>query len=281
MKKLLILVFSAVLLQSTNSQVFATAPSFPSCEIQTENGDWASYEQGTHAVIGYDHLFYGEDDVYSLDNGNFLQCLCPNDSNIGIQTNWWKIGDSLTANQVDAYESQGWMITQGSYWNLHDSTYLAKNLEYTCRPPEPTPTPVPTPTPTPDDHSSECVLLEASTYGGTAPLHIEFQGSGADTNGYIEEYKFDFGTDIIVTKNSSMTHRFDNPGNYGVRLSVKDSRGVWKTDDDCHVNINVSSTPEVLGASDTNQLPETGISYYAIASIITGAVGIGLYLKTR
>lgn len=289
-KSLITIVISALLLFTTTNIAFA-APSFPSCEGRDGNGDWASYDQGSHAVIGYDYLFYGADDVYSLDDGNFLQCLCPNDTETGIQTNWWKIGDSLSAYEIDEYEQQGWMLTHGSYWNLQDATYLAKNVNFSCVEPTPTPsptaTPVPSPTPTatptstPDNFSSECVLLEASTYGGTAPLHVEFQASGADTNGYIEEYKFDFGKDIIVTDSSSTSYRFDNSGNYGVRLSVKDSRGVWKTDDDCNVNINVTSQPQVLGASDTSELPETGIPYYALGSLVTGIAGIGLYLKTR
>lgn len=254
------------------SNVFASpsVPNFPSCPDLTKNpGDWSSIRGGNNHIPGQEAPIFGDDDVYFIENGNFVQCLCPANSNTGIQTNWWRI-EGLDVNISD-YTSNGWFLEEGSNWNLISGKYLAKNKEYTCRVPEasPTPTPTATPTPTssptstPDGHRSECVLLSASTTGGTEDLTVEFKANGYDTAGYIQEYQFDFGDSssgpqIVTQTGSSATHRYDNPGNYTARLQVKDSRGVWKTSSKCEVNINVASRPQVLGASTVKELPKTG-----------------------
>lgn len=117
-------------------------PSFPSCLNQTGSGDKAHWDSGLHQIVG-NGLLEGQDDVYSLSNGNFLQCFQPPDKKNCIQTNWWRTD----------LEVAGWYSTGGSQWNLGDFHYLAQNINYNCVPepsPSPSPSPSPTPSPTPE-----------------------------------------------------------------------------------------------------------------------------------
>ncbi len=114
-----------------------TPPSFPRCIDQSGTGDKAHYTSGFHQIVG-NGLLEGKDDVYTLSNGNFLQCFVPPLKDVCIQTNWWRTEGVL----------EGWYSVNGSQWNLGNYHYLAKNLNYNCNP-EPSPTPSPTPTPTP------------------------------------------------------------------------------------------------------------------------------------
>lgn len=282
-----IIVLLFTILNTANFAFASNVPNFPSCTELNSPGNWSSVADEYNHIPGQEENIFGDDDVYYLEGGNFVQCLCPADSETGVQTNWWDITDEDI--NTDDYTSNGWFLEFGYNWNLiQDSTYLAKNSDYTCREPEPTPTPTPTPspTPTPDNHSSECTNLTASTTSGTEDLTVEFQGEGLDTNGYIEEYRFDFGDDtggpqIVTQTGSSSTHRYEEPGNYTARLQVKDSKGVWKgSSEKCEVNINVLSQPQVLGASDVKELPKTGPKSLAIfASILASATGLAIYRK--
>lgn len=120
-------------------------PSFPKCIDQSGTGDKAHYESGFHQIVG-NGLLEGKDDVYSLSDGNFLQCYVPPLKDVCIQTNWWRTDQVLA----------GWYSVNGSQWNLGNYHYLAKNINYNCNPePSPTPTPVVTPTPTTNTGSNE------------------------------------------------------------------------------------------------------------------------------
>jgi hypothetical protein len=113
-------------------------PTFPACQELLRNpGDYASWPQGWHQIVG-GPLLYGSDDVYSLENGNFVQCYCPEEGTEGIQTNWWRT----------LAEIQGWFVENGLQWNLGDHRYLAQNSSFSCGEIEPTSTPIPGPTPT-------------------------------------------------------------------------------------------------------------------------------------
>lgn len=106
-------------------------PSFPRCSDETGIGDNAHYVSGLHQIVG-NGLLEGQDDVYTLSNGNFLQCFVPPAKDVCIQTDWWRTDQVLA----------GWYSVNGSQWNLGNFHYLAKNLNYNC---QPTPTPTPTP----------------------------------------------------------------------------------------------------------------------------------------
>jgi len=112
-------------------------PSFPSCTSQTGAGDKAHYESGNHQIPG-GGLLEGSDDVYTLSDGNYLQCF-KNDE-VCIQSNWWRTDQ----------EHEGWLFLNGGQWDLGNFQYLVKNVN--CEPepsPSPSPTPVATPTPVP------------------------------------------------------------------------------------------------------------------------------------
>lgn len=287
MRKLLgltVITIISFLSLSANLLASSNVPSFPSCLSLSGTGNWSSIRNGYNHIPGQEQNIYGDDDVYYLEGGNFVQCLCPANSNTGIQTNWWDI-TNLEINK-DEYTSNGWFYELGSNWNLfQNNKYLAKNVEYTCRTPQPTVTPSPTPTstPTPDGHSSECVLLSASTTAGTEDLTVEFRGHGNDSAGYVQEYEFNFGdsssgSQIVRKTDSAATYRYDNPGNYTAKLMIKDSRGVWKTSSKCQVNINVSNKPQVLGTSTAKELPKTGTNVlFMFSGIILTLSGLVIY----
>lgn len=133
MKKLIVLVIGLLVYFPAQAQeVEVTIPDFPNCVEMTEDGDKAHYETGLHEIAG-EGLFEGADDVYSLSDGNALQCFCPTDGK-GIQTLWFK-----TNAKID-----GWFpIENGVHWNLEDHAYLALNSEYDCKEEEVTPPPPP------------------------------------------------------------------------------------------------------------------------------------------
>jgi len=94
--------------------------SFPSC-INPSGSVVASYQNGTHGIVGSSETYSGADTVYSLGDGNYVQCFC--DNGRGIQTNWWKTNTS----------DENWIsIPNGENWGLESGSYLAQNLDYNC-----------------------------------------------------------------------------------------------------------------------------------------------------
>ena len=115
----------------------SNSPSFPSCSSQTGAGDVAHYESGLHQIPG-NGLLEGQDDVYTLSNGNFLQCF--RNDEVCIQSNWWRTDQ----------EREGWLSLNGEQWNLGNFHYLVQNVN--CEPepsPSPSPSPIPSPVPSP------------------------------------------------------------------------------------------------------------------------------------
>jgi hypothetical protein len=132
-----------------------TPPDFPQCPLDYD-GD-PHYPRGgnhEHQIVNGPRLL-GGDDVYSLENGNYLQCFCPDEGTGGIQTNWWRTDLIL----------DGWFREFGTQWNLGDFWYLAQNTEFTCEngggnggngdtSPTPTPTNIPSNNSNNDNSSS-------------------------------------------------------------------------------------------------------------------------------
>ena len=112
--------------------VFAVNVSnFPSC-TNPQGELIASYDTGIHGVVGHSEAYSGSDRVYLLDNGNYLQCLCTESGN-GVQTNWWKVS-SLTEDEITTLKNLGWhYIPSGEPWGLAASSYMAQNVEYSCK----------------------------------------------------------------------------------------------------------------------------------------------------
>src|SRR4030042_4057929 len=72
------------------------SPEFPNCPKDYQ-GNIVHYDRNAghmHQIVG-GSLLAGGDDVYYLDNGNFLQCFCPDEGDSGIQTNWWRTDEIL------------------------------------------------------------------------------------------------------------------------------------------------------------------------------------------
>ncbi len=116
--------FSPLTVQATE----ATPPNFLNCKDLIKNpGTKSSTKEGNHYIAGQTEAVSGSDDVYFVGDytidGNVTQCFCPLDGK-GIQTNWWKTDT----------EVEGWIkIENGSWWDLHEGKYLAKNTEFNCK----------------------------------------------------------------------------------------------------------------------------------------------------
>lgn len=290
--KFLLASFLSLALVLLVSTVYAevSPPTFPSCSLQSGNGDIAHYDNGLHQIVGAG-LLEGTDNVYSQANGNALQCFCKEDDG-GIQTVWWRIGD-LTSQEIEGFLNQGWVLENGLQWNLENTSYLAKNSEFSCAEPTPTPTPSPTPTPTAtptptpgDEPESSCSSLSSSPSEGTQPLTVRFNGSGFDENGKIKKYKFDFGDasggqpQVWEQESSEAFHRYEHAGTFRATLSVQDSRGNWRDSrDSCRIEIKVSDKPKVLTATVTS-LPKTGVPLSLVLGL-TALSGTGAYLYKR
>jgi hypothetical protein len=84
-------------------------------------------------------------------------------------------------------------------------------------------------TPTVTPNSAPVARIVASVTSGIAPVTVQFDGSGSsDEEGAIASYTWNFGDGTSGTgANKSKT--FNNPGNYTVTLTVKDSDGVTST----------------------------------------------------
>lgn len=132
MKHLLTLLLAIIALFGAVKTVDAyQVPSFPSCTNPSGNIK-VEYVSGQHAIVGDSKLHEGSDKVYSLFDGNVLQCFCPENGE-GIQTNWWKIS-SLSQNDISSLKNQGWhFIPSGRDWGLDSDPYLAKNENYNCK----------------------------------------------------------------------------------------------------------------------------------------------------
>ena len=133
MKYTIVKIISVIaLFLACTSPVFATAVAdFPSC-LNAQGTSTAHYADGEHGIAGKDGLVRGEDTVYSIANGNAVQCFCPPDGS-AIQTNWLN-ASQLSPEEIKSYTYSGWiLIPDGSVWGLSSGTYLARNISYTCR----------------------------------------------------------------------------------------------------------------------------------------------------
>jgi hypothetical protein len=131
MKFVVFIATAFVLFAANIANVFAvSAPEFPTCSNPSGSVK-VEYQSGNHAIVGETSLRQGSDKVYSIENGNYMQCFCPEQGS-GIQTNWWRLGQ-IDQKLIDSMKSQGWhYIPDGSDWGLTSDPYLAKNNDYSC-----------------------------------------------------------------------------------------------------------------------------------------------------
>ena len=259
-------------------------PTFPQCEtrIFTENGDWSHYDFGSHEILGIGRR-EGRDDVYSLPDGNFLQCFCPVGSTDGIQTNWWNVQRAgLTSDQIAGFVFQGWEAESGADWNLYSEQYLSKNQNFSCAQITPIPT-ISAPTQRGLTQASAPVCTsEAVT---VAPLYSKGNLSriGADsikitwivTDGHAQKYGIHYGND--PDKLAWYTEVYGHETNEAVINSVPQGNIYFKVCSigTCGDAICGSDVPTVLGA--TTKLPSTGTT----TLIFLGFAPIGYYLYKR
>lgn len=134
MARLLLALFTLVSVLFAPLSVASAAapiPSFPSC-VSPQGTVKVHYDRGTHGIVGNPNTFTGRDTVYQLTNDTLTQCFCADDG-AGIQTNWWR-ATSITEEQKKQLEGEGWkFIPNGADWGLENTSYYAKNNEFTCK----------------------------------------------------------------------------------------------------------------------------------------------------
>ena len=131
-KTLITIATTSVLLAGFAKPAFAVSlPDFGSCGNPQVNASQVN-TGNNHGVAGRTASYAGTDSIYTLSNGNVMQCLCP-DNGSGVQTNWLK-ASSVSEGDVKVLKNEGWeYIVTGSAWGLEDVPYLAKNSDYSCK----------------------------------------------------------------------------------------------------------------------------------------------------
>jgi hypothetical protein len=107
-----------------------STPVFPVC-TNPQGTLKVKYDSGIHGIVGSSAEYRGSDSVYTVDDDQLMQCFCP-DNGTGIQTNWLK-AQNFTETDIAILKSQGWIyIPNGALWGLENTSYVAKNIEYSC-----------------------------------------------------------------------------------------------------------------------------------------------------
>jgi hypothetical protein len=268
-------------------------PTFPRCEdkLRVSRGDRKSENSGLHPIPGKTDI-EGRNDIYTLTEGNFVQCTCEANGTRGVQTNWWEIqGLPLGRVDIDAFERAGWiLINNGSGWDVLNTQYLAKTNDISCSSASaataaPTRAVTSSRTPTPlNTTGSSCTSLTVSATRGRAPLTVQFTIQGRDPNGQIQEYELDTGDlvageeQVIKQSQARASYTYETPGTYKVVAWIKDSQDNWVESNACKKTITVTDVG--IGGSGKDELPETGLSVAGFfAMMIVGEVGYLVYKR--
>jgi len=145
-------------------------------------------------------------------------------------------GDTISGFVSGVSQTAGGVIT-GLYDQMPDS--LAFTGSYTvndnqvCRP-----------------NTAPTAVLTATPTSGTAPLTVNFDGSGsydpdtAPPPDTIASYTFNFGdgSPAVTQSTPTISHTYNAAGNYGARLTVTDSRGAQSTNT-AQIMISVAAPP--------------------------------------
>jgi len=83
--------------------------------------------------------------------------------------------------------------------------------------------------------------ISASPRSGEAPLTVQFVGLGADTDGTISSYHWDFD-DGTTSNEQNPTHTFASEGTYNITLTVTDNEGEIGTD-----SVRINTSPHIYG----------------------------------
>ncbi|MBI4684808.1 MAG: PKD domain-containing protein [Nitrospirae bacterium] len=124
-----------------------------------------------------------------------------------------------------------------------------------------------------DDTSDDTIIVESATNqppsvqsltpsssSGTAPFAVTFSTIVSDPDGTIVQYEWDFdgnGTYDATTSNNPVSHTYNNPGTYTVRVRVTDNQGATATGE---------TTITVSGASSSSGSGGGGGCFIATAA---------------
>lgn len=138
-------------------------------------------------------------------------------------------------------------------------------------------------------HDSRCVGLSVSPSSGTAPVTVRFNGTGYDSEGSIQEYRFSFGDEsggqpgTVTQSESEAYHRYEQAGTFTASLAVKDSKGEWQSGaNECTRTVTVYPVPQVQGVTtEPTSLPKSGFGLLEALVGLSGLVGMGWWLQRR
>lgn len=273
----LVILFGRLLTPIASAEV--SPPNFPACreKIFSGPGDWAHYDRGIHGIPGVGNL-EGSDDVYSLGNGNFLQCFCPLEGSggTGWQTNWWDADIAgLSDEEISRFISQGWLFEQsGSGWNLLDDRYLIKNSNFSCARPTPSPGPAGAPV------CNAPAVTKAPLYSRANLSRIDADSikiTWIVTDGHAQKYGIYYGTE--PNKLPWYTEVKGHETNEAVINLVPPGNIFFKVCSigECGDQVCGSEIPSVLGAA--KGLPITG--NFALLVLLFVPFGYYLYKRFR
>ncbi|MBS3765019.1 PKD domain-containing protein [Candidatus Bipolaricaulota bacterium] len=98
-----------------------------------------------------------------------------------------------------------------------------------------------------NEQPSASITLDSDT--GTAPITLEFSAEeSTDPDGNIESYRWEFG-DGTTSRGSMVSHRYDQAGNYTVRLTVTDDRDGKDT---AETSVEINPATYYVGESASN-----------------------------
>jgi serine protease len=136
------------------------------------------------------------------------------------------------------------------------------------------------------------IALTATPVSGGAPLLVTFDaGASDDPDGTIVSYRWDFADSSPIGVGSAVNHRFDDPGSYLVRLTIRDDDGSTASRS---LTIDVTPAPGLFSLSgrvrilassaidsDVNDLSTTPVSNddFNDAQVLPNPVTAGGYIN--
>lgn len=98
----------------------------------------------------------------------------------------------------------------------------------------------------------------ASATSGNTPLAVNFAAAGADTDGFIAAYEWDFDGDGVYDSNTGSTgrasHTYGTAGTFDARVRVTDNGGAALESDATTITVSTSSAqPPVVNSISTTQ----------------------------
>jgi len=122
----------------------------------------------------------------------------------------------------------------------------------------------------------------ANPSSGTAPLSVNFSGTGTDPDGTIVKYEWDFNNDGIYeyssTDSASTSYTYDEPGDYVAAFRVTDNDGLTGVD-----LIEITTTIQVsLSIADSDKtVNPTNSEEIGIDVSINATVPAAILIKTK